>query len=414
MTRLRPLFVAPVAALVFVVSLASAGAQDRLSAMPGYDQFSKMSPQIAGSWTSGAVAGTWAADGRSFTYTTAGKSYQFDLATLRATETGDAPAADAGRGGGRGAAGRGQGQPPPAVTGRGGGLQQQQTQMAESAVAGCPNGAAARGRQVDCVVSPDGKLKAFYRDRNLWVANADGSSEKQVTTDGSEKTRDQERHRQLGLRRGTRSDDGHLVVARQHEGRLLPLRREPGEGLLPADESDGRAGRARRRGVSEGRRAESDRRRASSTTSPRRTSTKIDVRDGKPFNNDVVGHYVYNVRWSPDGTELLMNRTNRRQQIMEFVACTPATGEVPRRRARGVADGLGGQPPADALARATTSASSGSRSATAGRNYYLYDLTGKLLNPITTPHDVRVRRTSSRSTRRPACCSTWRATATTT
>ena len=64
MTRLRPLFVAPVAALMFVLSLASAGAQDRLSAMPGYDQFSKMSPQIAGSWTSGAVAGTWTADGR--------------------------------------------------------------------------------------------------------------------------------------------------------------------------------------------------------------------------------------------------------------------------------------------------------------------------------------------------------------
>ena len=36
---------------------------------------------------------------------------------------------------------------------------------------------------------------------------------------------------------------------------------------------------------------------------------------------------------------------------MEFVACTPATGEVPRRRARGMADGLGRQPAADALPR---------------------------------------------------------------
>ena len=68
---------------------------------------------------------------------------------------------------------------------------------------------------------------------------------------------------------------------------------------------------------------------------------KMDVRDGKPFANDVVGHYVYDVRWSPDGAELFLNRTNRRQQIMEFVACSPANGEVPRGGARGVADGLG-------------------------------------------------------------------------
>ncbi len=56
-------------------------------------------------------------------------------------------------------------------------------------------------------------------------------------------------------------------------------------------------------------------------------STTIDVRDGKPFTNDVVGHYVYDVRWSPDGTELLVNRTNRRQNVMEFVGCAPATGK---------------------------------------------------------------------------------------
>ena len=67
------------------------------------------------------------------------------------------------------------------------------------------------------------------------------------------------------------------------------------------------------------------------------TRTKIDVRDGKPFTdipadgskftNDIVGHYAYNVRWSPDGSELLLNRTNRRQNIMELAGCSPATGE---------------------------------------------------------------------------------------
>ena len=52
-------------------------------------------------------------------------------------------------------------------------------------MAGCPAGGAPRGRQLECAVSPDGKFKAFYRARNFWVANADGTGEVQVTTDGS-------------------------------------------------------------------------------------------------------------------------------------------------------------------------------------------------------------------------------------
>ena len=54
--------------------------------------------------------------------------------------------------------------------------------------------------------------------------------------------------------------------------------------------------------------------------------TEIDVRDGQAFTDDVVGHYVYRVRWSPDGEEVLFNRTNRRQNVMEFTACSPDMG----------------------------------------------------------------------------------------
>src|SRR5262249_19789496 len=56
-------------------------------------------------------------------------------------------------------------------------------------------------------------------------------------------------------------------------------------------------------------------------------TVQADVRDGKPFDNGVVGHYVYHVSWSPDGTELLFNRTNRRQNVMELAACNPETGK---------------------------------------------------------------------------------------
>ena len=41
---------------------------------------------------------------------------------------------------------------------------------------------------------------------------------------------------------------------------------------------------------------------------------------------DVVGYYAYHVGWTPDGSEVTLNRTNRRQNIMEFTACAPASG----------------------------------------------------------------------------------------
>src|SRR5207249_7359720 len=55
-------------------------------------------------------------------------------------------------------------------------------------------------------------------------------------------------------------------------------------------------------------------------------STRIDVRDGKPFDDAVVGHYVYHVVWTADSGELLFYRTNRRQNIMDVTAANPATG----------------------------------------------------------------------------------------
>ena len=69
-------------------------------------------------------------------------------------------------------------------------------------------------------------------------------------------------------------------------------------------------------------------------------TTRIDVRDGKPFTNDVVGHYVYNVAWSPDGKELTFNRKNRRQNILELTGCDPTSGKCRADRPRRVADRL--------------------------------------------------------------------------
>src|SRR6186713_332339 len=182
---LVPVFVAFVG-----FSLVPLGAQDRLRTMPGFDQFTKMSQELqGGAFVSGAVNPRWEEGGKAFTYTLGGQNYRFDLATMKATLAA-APAAEPAAGGRAAGAGRAGGQGGQAG-GRGGrgGLEQQQTEMTSGPVVGCPNLGAARGRQADCSVSPDGKLKAFYRDRNFWVANFDGTGEKQVTTDGSEKNR---------------------------------------------------------------------------------------------------------------------------------------------------------------------------------------------------------------------------------
>src|SRR5687768_17495577 len=120
-------------------------AQDRLKAMPGAEQ--------------------WKEDGASFEYAWDGKRYRYDVAAKAATVIGDAPAAAGGRGGagiGGGQGGRG---------GRGG------------------QGQPARGRQFESADAPDKSLKAFYKDRNLWLSALDGSNPVQITTDGSEKDR---------------------------------------------------------------------------------------------------------------------------------------------------------------------------------------------------------------------------------
>ena len=112
-------------------------------------------------------------------------------------------------------------------------------------------------------------------------------------------------------------------------------------------------------------------------------STRVDVRDGKPFDNAAVGHYVYNVRWSPDGTELLFNRTNRRQNVLDVAAANPATGAcrvvIHEEWPTGWVENSPGM----------TFLKDGKRfiwesERNGWKNFYLYDLSGKLLNAITS------------------------------
>src|SRR5262245_52017419 len=259
---------------VCAVALATAlsvslAAQDRLKSMPGYDQYQKMAREIPGSVKLGALTVRWKDDGSSFEYAWNGKRYVYDVATKQAKESGDAPAAI---GGGRG--------------GRGGG------------------GGPERGRQFDSAESPDKTLKASYKDRNLWVSGADGTNPTAITTDGSDKDRVKYGTaswvygEELGQRTAMwwAPDSKRVAYYRFDEKQVIdfylqmnqtqvqdtldveaypkPGQPNPVVDLFVYDVAS-------------------------------KKSTRIDVRDGKPFDNAVVGHYVYNVAWSPDGKEIL-------------------------------------------------------------------------------------------------------------
>jgi dipeptidyl-peptidase-4 len=108
----------------------------------------------------------------------------------------------------------------------------------------------------------------------------------------------------------------------------------------------------------------------------------IDVRDGKPFTNDVIGHYVYNIQWTPDGRELTLNRTNRKQNIMEHAACAPATGKCRVLiREEWPTGWVENSPAREYLKDGKRFIWASER--TGFRNFYLYDLNGKLITTLT-------------------------------
>ena len=111
-------------------------------------------------------------------------------------------------------------------------------------------------------------------------------------------------------------------------------------------------------------------------------SVHIDVRDGKPFTNDVVGHYVYDMSWSPDGKNLIIHRTNRRQNILELAICSPESGQCHAIIHEEWPTGwVENHPPMRYLADSTRFLWESERNGY--KNYYLYNLSGQLLATVT-------------------------------
>jgi len=327
----------------------SVSAQDRLKTMPGYARFHELSGQIAGSVKLGSLNVTWKDGGKSFDFRRNGTNYHYDIAlglTTVVTNSADGDSED----GGSGRRGR-----------RGGGP--------------------GRGRQFGSVTSPDGKLKAFYRDRNVWLSTAKGSNEVAVTTDGSVKTR---------IKNGTASwvygeelvqnsamwwstNNTKLAYYRFDESQVPDY-------FLQVDQTD----------IQD--KVDTEAYPKAGAPNPivdlyiydvnTKKTVHVDARDGKPLDDSVVGHYVYHVAWSPDGKLLLFNRTNRRQNIMEFCACDPETGKcrvlVREEWPTGWTEN---NPPLRFLKDGQRFVWTSDR--TGWRNYYLYNLDGQLLATLT-------------------------------
>ena len=332
------------------VLAATTGAQDRLKSMPGFDNYQKVSKQIADAFTSGAVSVTWKDAGAAVEYPKGGRIYRYDIAKGATTDVGAVPETESAQGQ-RGQAARGQGAPE-------------------------------RGRQVETAASPDGKLKAFYRDRNLWLSDPAGGNEIPITTDGSQDGR---------IKYGTASwvygeeldqttamwwspDSTRLAYFRFDEKLVDDYHLQLDQTkLYSRDDVEAYPKAGRPNPVVD----------LYVYDLAASKSVKVDVRDGKPFDNAVVGHYVYKVAWSPDGTEILFNRTNRRQNVLELVAANPTTGACRVIiREEWPTGWIENSPGMTFLADGRRFIWESER--TGWKNLYVYDLSGKLLYPLTS------------------------------
>ena len=327
-----------------------AAAQDRLKTMPGYDRYQKMAGQLTGAVRSGELAVTWSADGASLEYARDGKRHRYDLASRQSTILGDAPL-DAGRGG------RG---------GRGG------------------QGAPERGRQYASADSPDGKLRAVYNegDRNLHLVEVATGADTPLTSDGSRERR---------IKYGTASwvygeelgqrtamwwspDSRRLAFYRFDESPVADYYLQLSQTKLQSEvdtEAYPKAGTANPIVDL-----------LIYDTATGRTTT-VDVRSGKPFDNDAVGHYVYRVQWSADGRELLFHRTNRRQNVLELAAANPESGALRVvLREEWPTGWVENNPTMVFLKDGRRFIWESERNGWA--NFYLYDLSGRLIAPLTT------------------------------
>lgn len=317
-------------------------AQDKLKSMPGYKQYSKVAPKIRSSIKSGRLYVTWKDDGNSFEYTQDGKLYSYDVKKQSVTEIGDAPERQR----------RSRGNRP------------------------------ARGRQYASADSPDGKLKAFTKDRNMHISNADGSNVVSITTNGNDENQikygiatwvygeelgqttamwwSPDNKKIAFYRFDEKNAKKYYVIYNQtkiQDSVEIEAYPKVGAKNLPVDL-------------------------LVYDLETKKTIT-LNTRDDKPYNDGAIGTYLYGINWSPDGKELLFHSTNRKQDIMEYKAANPNTGKTRVIvHEEWLPSFTRNSPEIHVLKDGKRFIWASERNGF--NNYYLYDFNGKLINAITT------------------------------
>ena len=274
--------------LLLFLGTVSLTAQDKLKKMPGYDQYKKMAPKLYRSIKRAPTTVVWAKDGKTFTYVENGQTKTFDVKKKKVVSSKEAKR-------------------PQRRSRRG--------------------NRPARGRQYASAVSPDKNLKAFTKNRNMYISNSDGSNVHPITTKGNDENQikfgiatwvygeelgqntamwwspdskkvafyrfeEKEAKKYYVLYNQTKIQDSLETEAYPKVGaKNLPV------DLLVYD------------------------------LETKKTVT-LDTRNGQSYNDGAMGTYLYDIKWSPDGTEVVYHSTNRKQDVMEYSAGNPITGKT--------------------------------------------------------------------------------------
>jgi dipeptidyl-peptidase-4 len=274
--------------LLLFLGTVTLSAQDKLKRMPGYSQYKKMAPKLYRSIKRAPTSVVWAKDGKTFTYVENGMEHTFDVRKKKVVSSKEA-------------------QRPQRRSRRG--------------------NRPARGRQYASALSPNKQLKAFTKNRNMYISNADGSNKQAITTQGNDENQIKfgiatwvygeelgqntaiwwsPDNKKVAFYRFEEKDaKKYYVIYNQTKIQdSLEIEAYPKVGAknLPVDL-------------------------LVYDLETKKTVT-LDTRNGKPYNDGALGTYLYNIKWSPDGKELLFHSTNRKQDVMEYSAGNPITGKT--------------------------------------------------------------------------------------
>jgi len=345
----------------------TAPAQDRLTNYPGYAQYHKMSEaERSPTYVSGEVSVDWARDGKGFYYQCNSNWIHYDVETRKFTTNSlNDPSLPPGL------MASGQKNRDGTVIGGGGSL----------------GGGGIMRNLMEITTSPDRRWTAFARDNNLWIGDPAGSNSFAVTTEGNATNRIRfgvstiVYGEELGMGVGmwwspdnrklafyrfdeTKVPDYTILTEQSRQYDHTQVDPYPNAGM-PSPVVD-----------------------LFVYDLETRKSTPLDVRAGQPFGDDVVGYYVYRLAWTPDGKELLFSRMNRRQNTLELAASDPDTGKTRVIvREEHLTNWVDWAPHFEYLPDRQRFIWTSERNGF--KNFYLYDLSGKLLATLTDhPFDV--------------------------